>query len=122
MNDVFWYLGSPYSNFPGGLERAHFLACLAAAQLIEAGVPVFSPIAHTHPIAVFSRLDPLDHSIWLPADEPIMRAAHGIIVLKLAGWSQSFGLSKEIERFAGEGKPVIYAELGEVPAELRKVK
>lgn len=115
----FWYLGSPYSKYPGGLPRAHFLACLAAGRLIRAGIPVFSPIAHSHPISNYADIDPFDHDIWLPADAPIMRAARGIIVLKLDGWAASYGLTKEIEHFAEVGKPVVYMEPGEVPAELR---
>lgn len=120
MSSVFWYLGSPYSKFPGGLHRAHFEVCLEAARLIAAGIPVFSPISHTHPIAHFSFMDPLDHSIWLSADEPIMHAAHGIIVLTLDSWAQSFGLQKEIDWFANEGRPIIYMQPGVIPAELRK--
>lgn len=104
----FWYLGSPYSKYLDGLDAAHREVCRAAAGLIKAGVPVYSPIAHTHPIAVHGELDPLDHNIWLPADEPMMDAAKGLIVLMLTGWQASFGLSHEIGVFLKAGKPVVY--------------
>lgn len=117
---MFWYLASPYSKYPLGLSAAHFHVCQQAALLIEAGVPVYSPIAHTHPIAQAGGIDPHDHDIWLPAGKPIADAAGGLIVLKLDGWSCSFGISMEIEWFAERERPVVYMEPGVVPAELRR--
>lgn len=104
----YWYLGSPYSKYMHGTEAAWSSVCLQAAVLIRRGISVYSPIAHTHPIAEHGRLDPLDHDIWLPVDRPLMDAAKGLIVLKLEGWSRSYGLAHEIEVFASAGKPVIY--------------
>lgn len=119
---MFWYLASPYSRYPGGMERAHFLACLGAGHLIDSGVPVFSPIAHSHPIAKFSGLDKTDHAVWLPSDEPIMKAAHGIIVLKLDGWADSYGVQQEMKWFASVGKPIVYMTPPEVPLDEIKEK
>ncbi len=117
---MFWYLASPYSKYPLGLTAAHYHVCQEAGRLIKAGVSVYSPIAHSDPIAMASGIDPYDHDIWLPADKPIADAAGGLIVLKLEGWSQSFGIAQEIEWFAGEGKPIIYMTPGEMPTELRR--
>jgi hypothetical protein len=111
----YWYLGSPYSKYPGGLTQAHIDVCREAARLISLGLPIFSPIAHTHPIAMISGLDPLDHMIWLLADQPMMDAAFGLIVLKMDGWSRSYGLKHEIETFADVGKPIVYLTPGETP-------
>lgn len=104
----FWYLGSPYSKHPGGLDKAHEEACMAAAKLIAAGVPVFSPVAHSHSIAFFGNLDARDHGKWMPVDEPLMRAAHGLIVLMIDFWRESRGLQEEIAYFTGAKKPVVY--------------
>ena len=68
-NPGYYYLGTPYSKYPYGLEMAYVEACRAAGRLIEFGIRVFSPIAHTHPIARLSNIDPLDYSIWIPADQ-----------------------------------------------------
>lgn len=111
----FWYLGSPYSKYPSGRANAYVEACRNAAILIRAGVPVFSPIAHSHPIAEYGPVDPLDHDIWLPADAPMMAAAYGLIVLKMESWQFSYGLRLEIETFRGVGKPIVYMEPGVVP-------
>lgn len=114
----FWYLGSPYSLYPGGPEQAFRDACLEAAVLIKAGIPVFSPIAHTHPIAVNGLMDLLDLSIWLPTDKPMMDAAKGIIVCKMEWWEKSKGVAHEIEVFSRVGKPIIYMTPGIVPDEI----
>lgn len=102
----FWYLGSPYTKYPGGIESAFREAAKATAWLIERGVPVFCPIAHTHPVAIHGGIDPKDHAIWMPADAPFMEAAHGIIVCKMESWKESYGLKCEIEHFERAGKPI----------------
>jgi hypothetical protein len=115
---AFWYLATPYSKYPEGLEAAFALACGQAALFARAAVPVYSPIAHTHPIAAIGEIDPYDHKIWLPFDEPMMHAAHGLIVLMADSWQQSYGMKVEIEQFKAAGKPVIYMTPGEIPREL----
>lgn len=114
----FYYLATPYSKYSAGLDSAFKLACWQTGLLIRAGVPVFSPIAHTHPIAQACRMDPLDHAVWMPADAPMMNAARGLIVCMAEGWDISYGVGFEIEAFRKAGKPIIYMRVGEVPAEL----
>lgn len=111
----YYYLGSPYSKYPEGLEAAFQEVSKAAGLLIKAGHKVYSPIAHTHPVAIHSGLDPLDHSIWLPADEPFMHGAGGLVVLKMTSWRVSYGLSVEIETFNKLRKPVEYMEWNDGP-------
>lgn len=107
---AYWYLASPYSKYPDGLEAAFRDVCKATAFLIQESVRVYSPIAHTHPVAVHGGVNPLDHSIWLPADEPLMRAAHGLIVCKMATWEDSYGIGVEVETFKEMGRPVLYMD------------
>lgn len=103
----FWYLSTPYSKYPDGLEAAFHHACIIAGQLIAKKIVVYSPIAHTHPIAMAAGINPLNHSVWLPADEPLMNAAHGLLVVELPGWKESYGIGVEIERFTRNHKPII---------------
>jgi hypothetical protein len=110
---TYWYVGSPYSKYPAGRAAAHADVCRETGRLIQEGIPVYSPIAHTHPIAEFAGMDPLDHNIWLPADRPMMDAACGLIVLKLAGWEESYGLAEEIKVFTQARKPVLYMDPGQ---------
>lgn len=111
----FWYCATPYSKFHLGIEAAFEQACIQAALLISAGISVYFPICHTHPIAMQGGIDPLDHEIWLPADRAFMDAAKGLIVCKMDGWQDSYGVGVEIETFKAAGKPVVFMEPGVVP-------
>lgn len=116
MSD-FWYLATPYSKWADRRE-AWRQAVIAAADMIKAGVPAFSPIVHSHPIALIGKIDPLDHEIWLPADAPLMAAARGLVVYQMDGWDESYGVAVEIDAFRAAGKPVIFWRPGDpVPVE-----
>lgn len=114
----FWYLGTPYSRYPDGIEAAFTLACHQTGLLIHHGVPVFSPIAHTHPVAMLCGMNPFDLAIWLPMDRPMMRAARGLIVVKAVSWEVSQGIAHEIETFQAMDKPVVFMDVDAVPLEL----
>ena len=115
---TFLYLASPYSKYKHGIHKAHQAACEATALLVQAGIPVFSPIAHTHDVAIYGRLDPLAHTLWMPADRPFMEAAKGMILLTLEGWEESYGVEIEMNYFASARKPVYWMAPGQIPEEL----
>lgn len=116
MEDTYWYLATPYTNFEGGHEAAWIMACEQTALLLKAGVPVFSPIAHTHPIAKVGGLKIVDHNFWVNVvDAPMMKGAHGIIHLAAKGWQKSSGMHEEIVHFVKAGKPVVFMEPGIIP-------
>lgn len=113
-----WYTASPYSKYPGGIARAHIDACKIAGALIQRGIPVYSPIAHSHPIAIYAGIDPSSHDFWLPVCEPMMKACHGMLVATLPTWEESRGIAWEMAWFRNSGKPLRFltqpemAELG----------
>lgn len=111
----FWYLATPYSKFPGGIDKAFEAACREAALLIRNGIPVYCPIAHTHPIAMVGEINPYDHDIWLPADGPFMDAARGLIVCQLPAWDTSYGIAEEINVFTAAKRPIVFMTPGVVP-------
>lgn len=101
------YLATPYSKYKGGDITAAFEdAARLAAKLMQAGIKVYSPIAHTHPLAIFGKIDPLDHAIWMPFDEAMMDAAAVLIVAHMDGWEESHGIADEIEFFERRGKSI----------------
>jgi nucleoside 2-deoxyribosyltransferase len=102
------YLATPYSKYPAGIEAAFREASRIAARMLTAGVPVYSPIAHTHPIAEYGNLNPYDHDIWLPFDQAMMDAADACVVADMGGWAESKGIAYEIDYFTSAGKPVHY--------------
>lgn len=104
------YLGTPYSKYPAGIERAFRDAASLAGKLLTVGVKSYSPIAHTHPIAIHGQLDPYDHAIWLPFDAAIMDKSDAMIVAMMDGWDVSYGIKHEIEEFTKAGKPIFYLD------------
>lgn len=102
------YVGTPYSKWADGLDAAFVEAAKLTARLMQAGLKVYSPIAHTHPLAIYGNIDPLNHDIWLPFDGAMMDKADAMIVAMMAGWETSKGVRHEIQVFTEAGKPVFF--------------
>jgi hypothetical protein len=102
------YLATPYSKYPNGLHAAFVDAAALAARLLQAGVKVYSPIAHTHPLATYGHIDPLDLDVWLPFDAAMMDAAQLLVVAQMQSWDVSRGIAHEIEVFRAAGKPILF--------------
>lgn len=104
------YLATPYSKYKAGLYQAFEDAARLTARLMKAGVPVYSPITHSHPIAFHGDIDPRNHDIWLPFERRLMSVSDALCVAEMDGWRESFGISEEIKIFAGEVKPIHYLD------------
>jgi hypothetical protein len=102
------YLGSPYSKYPLGLDAAFEEICRIAGRFAKAGIPVYSPIAHTHPIAKYSGIDPYNHAIWLPFDEPMIEGAKALVIVCMESWEISYGIEEERKTFLRLNKPIHY--------------
>lgn len=106
----FIYLASPYSNPAQAVVEARFVAvCEAAARLMAAGHKIFSPIAHTHPIAQHGQL-PTDWKFWRDYDEAMICAADRLWILTLPGWRESKGVSGEILIALREQLPIAFVD------------
>lgn len=100
------YLASPYSKYPAGIVQAFIDVSRIAAKLMTSGIKVYSPIAHTHPLAIYGEIDPLDHAIWMPFDEAMMNVSAVLIVARMQGWEKSFGIAHEVAFFEKRGKAI----------------
>src|SRR5271157_2943825 len=99
------YLGSPYSHDdPAVVEKRFQAVCRYAASLMRIGVKVFSPIAHTHPIAQYDL--PKGWDFWQQYDEAFLERCDAMIVLMLDGYRESKGLRGETEYMRKHGKPI----------------
>lgn len=105
------YLATPYTKYPGGIELAFVGACKLTGELIRHGLNVYSPIAHTHPIAIHAGIDPLDHTIWLNFDAALMGKADALLVAMMPTWEISKGIEHEIHSFMEANKPVHYLDV-----------
>lgn len=119
---TFWYLATEYARHPAGPDEAFRMACRETARMIRAGVPVFSPIAHSHSVAEYGPLPETDLKFWLDVDAPMMLAAKGCIVFRSSTWQTSRGVAREIEYFTNADKPVVYLDPdpAEIPAALKQ--
>lgn len=100
------YLASPYSQHPEGHEKAYQDVSALAGRLAAGGVKVFCPIAHSHPLAVFAKLDNVDAEFWLKLDHAVMRHCEALVLADMPGLMKSYGVSREIGFFWGAGRPV----------------
>jgi hypothetical protein len=101
------YLASPYSHPDQAVrEERYRAACRAAAALLLAGQPVFSPIVHSH-VFVEHGL-PGDWNFWRCFDGELLARCDEVVVLMLAGWRESVGVREEIRIARELGKPVRY--------------
>lgn len=91
------YLASPYSHPDAAVREARFdAACRATAISLRVGHFVYSPIAHTHPLAVKYEL-PSDWKFWAAFDEAMISRCDRLWVLEIDGWRESVGVTAEIE-------------------------
>jgi hypothetical protein len=100
------YLASPYSHEDAAVQEYRFrVACRVAANLMGRGVMVFSPIAHSHPIALAGKL-PTDWRYWAEYDKVMLEASGRCIVARMPGWELSRGVRDEMAYMRALGKPV----------------
>jgi hypothetical protein len=100
------YLGTPYTKYQKGIECAFVDAATITARLLLAGIKVYSPIVHCHPLSVHGKIDPLDYKIWLPFNEAMLIACDVLVVAHLEGWDRSYGVGEEIKFFEESRKPI----------------
>ena len=101
------YLGLPYSDNNSKVMQYRFeVANQIAAELMNMGYYVFSPISHSHPISVQCGL-PGDYFYWKKWNRSFLEWAEVLIVVKLEGWKRSEGLNGEVDVISVLGKPVI---------------
>lgn len=103
------YLASPYTHEEEAVRIERFrTACLVAARLIREGKHVFSPIAHSHPIAEHGL--PIDADYWMKWNLEMMGTCCGMIVLRLEGWEASRGVEMELAKAREWGMPVEFLD------------
>lgn len=104
------YLGCPYSHPDRAVRVRRFEASnRAAAQLMGAGVYLYAPISHTHPIAEAGDL-PKGWDYWGAYDRAVLSCCHKLIVLREEGWQDSKGIAGELAIAAELGIAVEYME------------
>jgi hypothetical protein len=103
------YVAAPYSHPDPAIHELRFrqINAYCAAQM-AAGVILYSPISHCHPIALEHAL-PTDWAFWERFDRAMIGCCRRLTVLTLDGWRESTGVTAEIKIALEMGIPVEYA-------------
>ena len=102
------YLACPYAHTDLSVMYARFKAASkVAAQMMAAGVVIFSPLTQNHTLAAFEDF-PRDWEFWKRVDFPFLRMSKVLHVLTLEGWKRSTGVAAEISYAKEEGMEVGY--------------
>ena len=101
------YLACPYSHHDKGIRRHRFfMVSQTAAQLINQGFCVFSPVTCGHILGESYGM-PAGFGFWREYDLSFLRHwARELWVMRLVGWEQSEGVQAEIEEARRLGLPM----------------
>jgi hypothetical protein len=119
------YLAIPYSGFE---EESFRVANKIAAKLMNEGHLVFSPISHTHPIALAGNL-PIGWEYWKKFDESFLEWCDTlyVIIMDNNGTERieaSKGVNGEMNITTSLSKPIIYihesGDIGDLSRLLRQ--
>ena len=98
------YLASAYSDPNPSVRQWRFeAACKATAKMLRAGLIVFSPVVHSHPLTRYGL--PSDWKFWHRYDRVYLEACSAMAVLTLDGWRESEGVNNEIKIAKDLGMP-----------------
>lgn len=101
------YLAIPYT----GIEELSFkVANYIAAQLMNQGYIVFSPISHSHHIAAQNELEK-GWEYWKKFDESFIDWCDVVYIAMLPSWEKSKGVNGEIVIANSFRKPIIYFDV-----------
>lgn len=105
------YLACPYTHAEPAVRQQRFEAAnKAAGVLTERGLVVFSPISHSHPIALAHTL-PTHWEFWEAIDRAYLSVCRELYVLAIDGWRESRGVQAEIGIAADFGLPVWFIDV-----------
>lgn len=111
MKPIDIYLCVPYSHPDAVVRQSRFEAAnKAAAKLMSDGNVVFSPISHSHPVALHMDGMANDCEFWLDQDRAFLSMSKRVVVLKIYGWDKSKGIGVEVSEALRAGVPVEYME------------
>lgn len=90
------YLATPYSHpDPETKVSRYEKAVELAGYFLKKGLYIYSPIAHSHPIAHLCNL-PTGWTFWQRYDECMVRRSDVLLECRLDGWESSLGMGEEV--------------------------
>ena len=102
------YLAIPYNDPSPEIRNKRFeIANEKSAEFFNQGYNVFSPISHSHPIAIQCDL-PKGYDFWSRWNKTFIEWCDELHVICIDGWIESRGVQDEIRIAKEMGKPVRY--------------
>jgi len=101
------YLASPYSHEEDDVRAFRYAECCRAVALIlQSGrFNVFSPIVHSHPLALHHGMGGT-YENWKEVDEDWINRCDELWILMLPGWKESVGVNAEAKYALDHGKAI----------------
>lgn len=106
----YYYISNPYNGTEEQKEYRAKVAAEVCGKLLKRGVHAWSPIVHNHAMMKSYNEFTLEQrrSLILDFDFSLLLASSGMIVLKIDGWKESYGVGKEIELCLEKSIPIKY--------------
>jgi hypothetical protein len=110
------YVASPYSvNADAQLRQERYkYALMKTIEFTKKGLPVFSPIVHSHPMSLVANM-PCTFDFWKELDCLYIDNCDQMYVLMMDGWKESIGVQFEIEYAKSKGIPITYVNCVDSP-------
>lgn len=108
MKPIF-YVATPYTHPNKEVMRLRRdLVTEYCARQSRKGFVIFSPITHSHEIALYGT--PTSWGFWQQIDKEFLRVCDYMVVLTLPGWKDSIGVTAERDHCDDAGIPVFYTK------------
>jgi hypothetical protein len=106
----YYYISNPYNGTEEQREERAQIAAKVCGQLLKKDVHAWSPIVHNHSMMKTYNEFTLEErrTKILDFDFSLLKASKGMIVLKIQGWKDSFGVKAEIELCQRLSIPIKY--------------
>jgi len=105
------YLAAPYTHPDKSVMEQRVKLINAKAASMMRYCIVFSPISHSHYIAVQNDL-PLTFEFWVIQNHAFIDWCDIVVVYQLKGWEESYGIQDEISYATTQGKLIVYEPEG----------
>lgn len=93
------YLACPYTHKDKKVrDKRVRTVSKKAAELIEQGNIVFSPLSHSERISKYCKADPCDQKFWLNQCLWIIDHCDEFHIFCIEGWRESKGIREELKR------------------------
>jgi hypothetical protein len=108
----YFYISNPYNGTDEQKEERAQVAARVCGLLLKKGIHAWSPIVHNHAMMKTFNEFTLEErrTKILDFDFTLLKASKGMIVLKISGWHESYGVRAEIELCEKLSIPIFYLD------------